>query len=438
MSIINQAWNHFDRVRQLSRCAPSRIKQLEARQWMTIIETLTSAGQTADSGFDEGLQPNHGAMMRDDNGQDYSIPSMNVQLCTMIDYLHWGSQTVVVGPNMQEAFADTELGKVPVSHLKFPFPCYWLALPDNEDIRIYGGDPEAVVANYELNGEVLNTYGTGWHKVKGAYIVNRKEGILVHMWAPEPEDPEIRKRLNEIENGPAKLGLTGNTGLDWAHQWFTMRFLPDQDLEETIREVYTDIDREVFDPHPNDPTRTYWQEACMGIQHEGEGRDIMVSSACRVLRIIINSALYMTSPKADIAHIRSVKRDRLLQQAQDLTEIAARNGNRKGQRKLRREAKRKAQKAERYKSPVVWIGPKVEEKMRSRNATSDKKREHTARKGHVRKGHWHKFLTGRKLDDHGNPIPSEARGFIFHWIPPLWCGDLNDKKEAQTYAFREV
>lgn len=437
MSIINQAWNHFDTVHQLANCSSSKIKQLECRQWTTLLETLT-LGHPNPPGFDEGLQPCHGAVMESNTGEKYSIPSMNIQVCTMLDYLHWGSQTVVVGPNMQEAFADTELGKVPATHLKFPFPAYWLALPENEDIRVYGGDPETVVATSEVMGETIKTYGTGWHKVKGAYVINRKEGLLVHMWAPDPEDPEIRKRLSELANGPTKLGLSGTVGLDWAHQWFTMRFLPDQDLEDTIREVYTDINREVFDPHPNDPSRTYWQESCMGIQHEGEGRDIMVNSSCRMLRIIINSALYMTSPKADIAHIRSDKRERLLQQAQDLKEIAARNGFRKGRRKLQREAKRKTQKAERYKSPIVWIGPKVEEKMRSQKAAMQKQREHTTRKGHVRKGHWHKFLTGRKLDNHGNAVPSDARSFIFHWIPPLWCGDLEDKKDGQTYAFREV
>ncbi len=433
MSIINRAWNHYDETINAT-VATSRNRTLIKSgvngdgTWDNFIglvyDILQKQGtnlRSSSGGFDNGLQCNFKVAGENEGSSPFCIPSLNVQLCAMVDYKKWGQQSVVVGPQMQEAFADTELGKVPPNHLKFPFPAYWIAIPDNTEIVCWGGTPGQKVGEPHI-------YGTGFHAVKGAYVISRDDGLLIHMWAPDPEDPTIRQRLLDEHN------VVHTQGNDWAHTWFTFKFSEGKDIEETLREQFDNKDNEIHDPNPFNPGTNFWADD-MSINSGDDIAKRVAESSVRLLRIIINSALYMTSPKADIDKIGSTKRAKLLNEAEDLDELASRTSGRVS-RGHRRQADTKRRKASRHRPPVIWIGPNIERKLRA--ASEGGRSEHSKRKGHVRKGHWHMFRTGRMKDDHGMKIANELRAFIYHWIPPTWCGDLETSHESQTHAFREV
>ena len=418
MSIVNKAWNHYEALLQPQRGigGASTEHSRMVRLAMNLAKTETTEG-----GFDWRLEPNF--KVAGNNGENpFVIPSLNIQLCAMIDYKKWGQQNVVIGPMMQEAFADTELGKVPTNHLKFPYPAYWISIPDNEEIVCWGGTP------FKKVGE-MDIYGTGWHYVKGAYVIARDNGLLIHMWAPEPTDSTLREQLKN------KFGYSPDPGSDWAHSWFTFQFHDDKDIEQALRDQYQNRGNEIHDPNPLKPGDNFWCDD-MSINSSESISERVAESSVRLLRIIINSALYMTSPKADIDTLGSDKLARLTKEAEDLEELASRSNGRVS-RGYKRRAERKRSKAERTRPPIIWIGPTIERKLRA--ATSSPRGvSESKRKGHVRKGHWHMFRTGRMKDDAGMKIPNEERGHVYHWIPPTWCGDLDTSYESQTHAFREV
>ena len=432
MSILDDVWCHYDASLKVTTMKNTRSRMNLSYRWTdmfkTVRETLKLKGETNRGGFDENLNPQVGFNFtpRDEPSHNVEVPSFEMQINTMLDYERWGRQNVVIGPQMQEAFADTELGKVPSKYLKFPFPAYWIALPENEDIVCWGGTPETKIDD---GAHGLGVYGTGWHSARGAYVIARKNCLLVHMWAPEPQDAGIRKRLED------KFNVEQGGGDDWGHTWFSFSFKGEQDLEETLIAQFDNPDNEVHDPNLADGQTNFWG-ADMNFREDGDEIHRRVKeSAVRLLRIVINSALYMTSPKPDLKRIPS-SAERHTKAAQDLEDLANRSEGRSA-RKLRREAENKRRKAARAKSPVVWIGPQIEAKLtQARN--SGERQEHSKRKGHVRKGHWHPFRTGAMKRDDGTKIPNEERGRIFHWIPPTWCGDLDTKQDSQTYAFREV
>lgn len=429
MSIIDKAWNHYEVSLNLP-VASSRTRTLDGRNtWSShlglVNEMISRAGSDlrGAGGFDANLNCNF--KIAGDWGSDkapFMIPSLNVQICAMVDYQKWGNQNVVIGPQMQEAFADTELGKVPVNHLKFPYPAYWISIPDNEEIVCWGGTPLRKV------GEP-NIYGTGYHAVKGAYVISRDNGLLVHMWAPDPLDSTVRQRLYE------KHGVRHTQGNDWAHTWFSFQFEEGKDIEVALREQFSNEENEIHDPSPAKPGTNFWAED-MSINSDGSVQARVAESAVRMLRIVLNSALYMTSPKADLHRSGDSRRTKLLKEAEDLEELAQRSSGRTA-RNCRRRAERKHQKARRCRPPVIWIGPNIEKALQ-RAKSGGSRSEHSKRKGHVRKGHWHMFRTGPMKDEHGVKISNELRSFVYHWIPPTWCGDLDTAHESQTHAFREV
>lgn len=40
-------------------------------------------------------------------------------------------------------------------------------------------------------------------------------------------------------------------------------------------------------------------------------------------------------------------------------------------------------------------------------------------RSHVRRAHWHTFLSGKRKDEDGNPIPSSLRQRDLRWMPPI-------------------
>lgn len=419
MSILNKVWNHHD------AWAPETSAVTNLRtNWE---QALTELAKQNERGFDENLDFCHLIKVAGANGEmrDWFVSTHKTIAC-MMEYRFWGQQTVVVGPEMQKAFGDTELGKVPASHLKLPFPAYWIAFPENEQMLLWGGSPN------ERMDEVYGLRGTGWHRVEGAYVLDlghiskgKSKGLLVYLWAPNPVDMSLRER-NQA------LGAPTLPTDDMAHMWFSLKFEDEREIEEQIRDTFADPLNETFDIDPLDPMRSVYDG--LSLHKEEEVRAIASRTALMATRIIINSALYMVSPKADLMGIKSAKREELLNQAKDFRDQSARTSG-KNSRNWRRQAENKERKAKRYKPPVTWIGPNIEGAISEGREAAE--RTHSSKqKGHVRKGHWHMFRTGRMKDDFGMKIPNEQRDYIYHWIPPTWCGDLDTKHKSHTYAFK--
>jgi hypothetical protein len=58
-------------------------------------------------------------------------------------------------------------------------------------------------------------------------------------------------------------------------------------------------------------------------------------------------------------------------------------------------------------------------------------------RGHVRKGHWHMFRTGRRKDASGNKIPLSQQGQLSRWIPPSVVGDQDNMiPGVREYQFK--
>ena len=420
MTLLNKVWNHHD------DWAPhlTVVSNMKAN-WE---QTLTKLATQNPRGFDQRLDFCHLIKVESTEGQLHDMfTSTHKTLACMMEYRFWGQQTVVVGPEMQKAFGDTELGKVPASHLKLPFPAYWIAFPENEEMLLWGGAPNEEMGGYKLRG-------TGWHRVEGAYVLDlghisngKHKGLLVYMWAPNPVDMSLREKNKE-------LGVPVLPTDDMAHMWFSLEFDDNKEIEQQIQDTFADPLSEVFDYDPLDPNRSVYDG--LSINREEEVRVVASRAALMATRIIINSALYMVSPRADLMGIKSAKREELLNQAKDLRDQSARTSG-KSARHWRRQAEHKERKAKRYKPPVTWIGPNIEKAIGEGREASTRTRS-SKQKGHVRKGHWHMFRTGRMKDEFGVKIPNEQRDCVYHWIPPTWCGDLDTKHESHTYVFKEV
>mgnify|MGYP005691814783 CR=1 FL=1 len=422
MTILNKVWNHHDDWAK-HPCAISNLT-------MTWENTLTELAKQNDRGYAPNLDFNHKVAAQTHDGEYHSMfVSMHHQIACMMEYRRWGQQTVVVGPEMQKAFGDTELGKVPASHLKMPFPAFWIAFPESDDMVLWGGSPTEVMDAQDG----LEMRGTGWHKVEGAYVIDLnqiteggKNGLLIYLWGPNPIDESLREKNKA-------LGFEQMPTDDMAHMWFTIEFDDERDIEDHIRDTFSDPLNEIFDYHPDDPNRKMYEK--MSSFREEDTRAIVQKTALTATRIILNAALYMTSPKADLMGIKSTKREKLMAEAKDLRDQASRTSG-KSSRSWRRAAERKEGKAKRYKPPVTWIGPNIESaitKGKTSNTPTNRKQ-----KGHVRKGHWHMFRTGRMKDDQGMKIPNHLRTSIYHWIAPTWCGDVDDKHTKHTHAFKEL
>ena len=82
---------------------------------------------------------------------------------------------------------------------------------------------------------------------------------------------------------------------------------------------------------------------------------------------------------------------------------------------------------------VIWVGADMERDSTSRQTGGSRAKP----RGHLRKGHWHKYLIGPRIDSEGNAIPAAERNSVYHWIHPVWCSDRSNPNEGKTYAFEE-
>lgn len=180
------------------------------------------------------------------------FPSLTAQSMSLglVNYRRSGSQSFVVGPLLQEMFANTSLSKVHADDLKLPYPGFFVALPDCP-WQVWGGSR------------------TRWHQVTGVYVTrydcSESTGIAVYVWGKE----NSRSRF---------LG-------DDASLWFNI------DLVRAKRD-FSDIESYIVHMMAQDC------ESSLEIDGEGD-RDVRRELAIHITRVIFNLTQYLGSEGAE-------------------------------------------------------------------------------------------------------------------------------------------
>lgn len=335
-------------------------------------------------------------------------------------------QVVVVGPKMQAAFAHTSLGEIPTDLIQLPYPCFYLATPESEGLDLWGGER------------------TGWHKCAGCYVCKNpwSNTIMILAWG----------MANDKSVNP----------LDDASFWFQVdldRWSKESDLESQFESITTDtlmqrsIDeievdsREIESDQRGVPPR---RRTSIDLDHavnsilnnaQGDVSDLglnveragavqaarLKETGRKLLRVVINTILYMNSSGADLSDPKDFNGER--------ARLGAEIKRLKNPRKTKgRSLQRKLD--DLTKSRIVWVGPTIEQDTSDEtDFTSDGKRRRVS--GHIRRGHWHTFLFGPRKKE-GVVIPKEDRVHTSKWMPPMWVGSAKEAAPgSRVYGLKE-
>lgn len=72
--------------------------------------------------------------------------------------------------------------------------------------------------------------------------------------------------------------------------------------------------------------------------------------------------------------------------------------------------------------PTSWdVGVRMGAALRAayHAAETDSGGTHAGPRGHIRRAHWHTFVSGRRVDDAGQAIPADRRKRDIRWVPPI-------------------
>ena len=311
--------------------------------------------------YDEYWNPDHERLFKQfrEQGVDYkqladailsdSRSNMVTAVLTVSTYAYWknGEQVFVIGPELQELFAMTDLNKVPEWAIQFPYKSYYVALPN---------------CPWRLKDPL-----TGWHQVGGAYV---------RVMQPEEFPPNYPHR------GPV-ISL-----VVWGLPNENARFKGDDSV------AFAKIDiGDAYDNHEG--LEKYFSAKAGAPGGEMTGTDPYMDpwkneplhreAVRNVLRVIVNSAIYMNTSDAlmegDPEYARqNAARRRIEDQIRSL-EMSSKKG-----RQVRRGTE-KLQKKKRYTSGanVIWIG-RGEEAGKSRSSAKPSSGRKMRR--HWVRGHW--------------------------------------------------
>lgn len=347
---------------------------------------------------------------------DNPIPAQTVSaysttynmLRSAIAYERGGQQVIVLGPRMQEAFANTSLSEVSPEHIRFPHPCFYLATPGSK-LRVWGGSD------------------TLWHRVEGAYVME------------EPTEPGVVSVLiwgaaNERSKGATddatfwfamKLGHGGTVNLDDDLE----KRLDDNELrEKTLRniELESAVARMNLDARISgvlDDRGANISDRLANIEGSGEVAREVKAQVKAFLRVVINTLLYVNSASCETTAADNEGQRRELQKALD-----------RKKHKNGKEAKKLARDLENLpKYRVTWIGPTIETTVGSETDLTGTR---TVR-GHVRRGHWHTYRVGPRKTGAGERIDPAMRKASLKWVAPVWVGGGVPEDKPRVYGVRE-
>ena len=323
-------------------------------------------------------------------------------------YERAGQQVIVLGPRMQEAFANTSLSEVSADHIRFPHPCFYLATPESK-LKLWGGSD------------------TLWHRVEGAYVMEEPTepgGISILIWGA----------ANERSKGPAddatfwfamKLGHGGSVNLDRDLE----ERLDDRELREgSLRniEIESAVTRMDLDARVNgvlNDRHANISDRLANIPDSNEVAREVKAQVKAFLRVVINTLLYLNSASCETRNADNEARRRELQKALD----RKKHKNGKDAKKLTRELD------ELPKYRVTWIGPTIETSV---GGDTDLTGTRSVR-GHIRRGHWHTYRVGPRKTEAGERIDTAMRKASLKWIAPVWVGGGVPEDKPRVYGVRE-
>lgn len=345
----------------------------------------------------------------------------------MLMYEREREQVICVGPRMQAAFANTSLANVPLDMVRPPYPCFYLAVPESEDLVLWGGSR------------------TGWHRVAGMYVVKQPHHVSFSVLAwGEANEKSI------VPTDDATFWFS----IDLDHHAETMeesfeRSLNSKNVRRTISTIEGEseaVAQELENLHALDPDalrRINLDKALdkllanraaetsdfgMGLHsqgHDPERIERVRNTSRKLMRIAVNAILYMNSTGADVSEPETNESER----ARLRKKLAGfKNPNKKDARITKRKLD------ELTRSRIVWVGPTIEQEVGGEHDLTESSGRHVS--GHIRRGHWHTFLVGPRKRE-GEVIVASERGRTLKWIPPLWVGGAKESTERRIYAVRE-
>ena len=401
-----------------------------------------------------------------------------------------GYNVVTIGPEMERAFTETTLENVPLKHIKSPWKSLYVNLLDS-DLEAWGGE-----IGKPTHPSVPYITGTGWHKLKGVYVtvhagqihmhyvshtnahsvnaVDSAQGWFGFSYCENPsmltqslsEDfGKILWQLAQEAVAHTSKGPLANMTKEQVDQWIMLRFstLTIEDLQRVSKAWLEEIGQGT----DGDPDKAYhfaaavesyvsgdlipregnlesWLDKCISNQsNDNSDWDVIDESVQlrnremmrKLFRIVLNAILYMNAPSADIKRKKTSDSNdtkRIKAKAKKLMDKANKATGRSA-RRLKEKADRELSKVRKHGYNTVLLGPSIE----STISQARTKGLLIQRKGHVRKGHWHLFRVGRRVDDNGERIPLEKQGSVSKWVPPCWVGDLENLAKPKNYQFKE-
>jgi len=199
-----------------------------------------------------------------------------------VEHLRHGQQTFVVPAGMQGALSRTSLDGVTVDDLRFPYPSFYMALPDF-DREVWGGSQ------------------TQWHKVRGAFLWHEKGKREIKMPGEDETPPENDRGILHIylwgeENERSKH--RGDDASVWTALDLNEMHRKSDDLEGYLDRILRDPSREKHDTYQDDPAAADLLGFTF-LPTTGQMREKQTESVMDALRIIFNALLYMDSDGAD-------------------------------------------------------------------------------------------------------------------------------------------
>ena len=254
-------------------------------------------------------------------------------------YLSHGEQVFVVGPKMRGMLENTTLTGVKSEDIHLPYPAIWVATPDC--------------------GQQLWD-GSSWHKMEGFYayrtapaevrfrdgkVLPPQDVISVVLWG---QNPGRESGDDAMQSFHVPLGAASGRFEEYLEDTYGATYRVEYDLQE------------VTEKH----------------------RRTLVASSLMAFRVLINMALYLSSPggeaeELDESRVRRRTREKLEKRAKVAKKESKRTKASKAANKVAR-------------SRVVLVGGTIEA-----TATSLKTGTGTSPRTHWVRGHWHRYWDGK-------------------------------------------
>jgi hypothetical protein len=193
------------------------------------------------------------------DGEGRPLQSIWVMWRMLLGYRFYGQQTFVVGPRLREMLENTSLVGVPWDAVRWPYPFFYVALPECPSL-LWGG-------------------ATGWHNVSGVLVGISAEGDMsFYLWGDENERARTRG--------------------DDASFWFTV---PAGAVSRTGTDMETYLDSMMRDPRSNwaDGSLDDLVSAQAEVMRTGSADDRTIAVARGVLRVVVNLCVYLQSTGAE-------------------------------------------------------------------------------------------------------------------------------------------